>query len=85
MVLRDVIKILFYKNIVNELHYCIYKHPHVSPYPNVSELIRIKVNGNMLNKKKDLIQFSVHELHNDLILPVSKGGFYGARGEEGRE
>ena len=39
----------------------------------------------MLNKKKDLLQFSVHELHNDLLLPVSKGGFSGARGKEGRE
>ena len=85
LVLRDVMIILFYQNIGNELHYCIYKHPHVSPYPNVSELIRIKVNGNMLNKRKELIQFLAHELHNDLLLPVSKGGFSGARDEEGRE
>ena len=84
LVLRDVIIILFYQNIGNELHYCIKKHPHVIPYPNVSDLIHIKVNGNMLNKKKDLLQFSVHELHNDLLLPVSKGGFSGARGKEGR-
>ena len=39
----------------------------------------------MLNKRKELLQFSVHELHTDLLLPVSKGGFSGARDEEGRE
>ena len=31
-----------------------------------------------------LIQISVHELHNELFLPVSQGGFHGARNEDGR-
>ena len=38
----------------------------------------------MLNKQDNLLQISLCELHYDLILPVSQGGFYGARYEEGR-
>ena len=31
-----------------------------------------------------LLQTSVRELHNDLILPVPQGELYGARNQEGR-
>ena len=31
-----------------------------------------------------MLQISVREFHNDLILPVSQGGFSGAIDEEGR-
>ena len=38
----------------------------------------VKINGTLV-KKKNLIQISVRELHNDMIFPSSEGGFSGAR------
>ena len=38
----------------------------------------------MLKKQNHFIQTLVREFQNDLILPVSRVGFYGARYEEGR-
>ena len=32
----------------------------------------------------NLIQISVLELHNDLILPIPQGGFFGARNVDGK-
>ena len=64
------------ENIINELHDWIEKHPCVIPSPNVSESIFVKVNVNILKKQNHLPQILVHELHNDLILPISQGAFY---------
>ena len=38
----------------------------------------------LLNKQKYLIQISVFDFHNNLILPVSQGGFFGYRNEYDR-
>ena len=72
-----------YNNSVNGLHKWIDKTPHLIPYPNLSESICVKVNGNLLKNHNHLLQISVCGLHNDLILPVSQGGFYDARDENG--
>ena len=45
--------------IINELHGCIDKYPHVIPYTNVSDSIFLKVNGNILKKRNNLLQTSV--------------------------
>ena len=42
----------FYGNLVNELHNWIENHHSVIQYPNISELICIKTNVNMLKKQK---------------------------------
>ena len=60
------------------------KHPRVIPSQNVSDSIFVKANGKILNKQKQLLQISLCELHNDLVLPVCQGGFHGARNEYGR-
>ena len=66
-------------NIVNELHDWIEKLSRVIKYLNISDSIPVKVNGTILKQHNQMLQISVHDLHNDLRLPVSKGGFYGAR------
>ena len=68
---------IFPNNIFNELHEWIDKHPCLIKSPNVLDFIFIKFNGDLLNKQKHLIQISVHEIHNDIILPVFQGGFHG--------
>ena len=35
----------------------------------------VKINGTILNKHKHLLQISVRDLHNDMILPISEGAF----------
>ena len=43
----------------------------------------VKINGILIKKQKNLPQISVIELHNDMILPSSEGGFPGARTVDG--
>ena len=44
-----------------------------------------KFNDTILNKQKHLLKnISVHEMHNDLILPLSRCGFHGVRSKYGR-
>ena len=50
----------------------------------VSDSVFFKVNGNLLNKHKNLFQISVHKMQNDLILTVSQGGFHVAINEDDR-
>ena len=59
-------------------------HPHIIPYPNVSDSIFVKVNENTLKKEKNFIQISVRKLNNDLILLVCLGGFSGFKDENNR-
>ena len=40
--------------------------------------MNVKINGTMVKKQKHLLQISVRELHNDMILPSSEGGLSGA-------
>ena len=72
------------ENIFNALNNWIEKQPHLIQPPNVTDSIFVKVNGTIVKKQKRLIQISVRELHNDLILPASQGGFYGARNKYGK-
>ena len=70
---------IFYEKLVNELHDWIDKHPHVIKYPNVSDSLFVKINGTLVNKQKHIIQIFVQELHNNLILTIYQGGFFGAK------
>ena len=60
------------------------KHLNVIEYPNLSESIFVKSNGNFLNKQKHLPQKSVCELQNYIILMVYKRVFHGVRNEDVR-
>ena len=75
---------LFSVNIVNRLHDWIEKHTHVIQYPNIWDSIFVKVNGTLVKEQKDLLQISVLDMHNDLILPVSQGGVFGTINEYGK-
>ena len=44
-----------------------------SPY--VKQLFFVKINGNLVKKQKHILQISVQELHDDMILPISEGVF----------
>ena len=74
----------FSGGIVSELHDWMGNHPHVIPYPNVSESICYKVNRKLLKKHKHFLQISVRGFQNHLTLPVDQGGFSGALYEEFR-
>ena len=39
----------------------------------------ITIDGTIVKKKKHLLQISAWELHNDVKLKKSEGGFFGAR------
>ena len=72
----------FSENIVIGLHECIEKHPNIIPSTNLLDSIHLKENMITLKKHKHLIQISVRELHNDLILSVSQGRCHGARNKD---
>ena len=78
-----------YENIIseklfNELHDWIDKHHHLIQYPNVSFLLSFKINGNLVNKQKQIIKISVWELHNDMILTITQGYCFGAKIVDGK-
>ena len=64
-------EILFYEKIVNALHDWIEKHPYVIQSKKISDSLFVKINGTLVKKQKHMLQISVRELHNDLILPIS--------------
>ena len=68
-------------NIVNALLEWIENNSHVTPYTNVSGSVVVNDNVNILRKNKQPLKISVHELQNDLVLPVAQCGLYGARNE----
>ena len=53
----------FYKNLVNELHDWIDKHPSVIHSQILSYSIFVKVNGTLLKKHTNLLQIYVREIH----------------------
>ena len=69
---------LFYEKLVNTLHECIEKNPHVIQYQNVSYSLFVKINGTIVKKQKHLVIIPERELQNYMILTVSQGGFFGA-------
>ena len=44
----------------------------------------VNINYNLVKKQKRLLQISVQELHNDMILPISDNGLFGARKVDGK-
>ena len=64
---------LFWK-LANELHDWIGEKTRVIQPPNVSDSLFVKLSGTILKKQKHLLQISVQELHNDIILPIYQGG-----------
>ena len=47
------------EKLVNELHAWIQNHPHVIHCPNVKDLLLVKINGDLVNKQKHLLQISL--------------------------
>ena len=43
----------------------------------------VKINGTMVKKQKHILQISVIDLHNEMILPSYEGGFSCARSFDG--
>ena len=69
---------MFSEKIINELHAWIKNHPRVIHSPNVKDSVFVKINGTLVKKQKHLLRISVQELHDEMILPNSEGGFSGA-------
>ena len=69
---------IFSEKTVNELYDWIDKYPHVIQSLNVSDSSFVKINVTIIKKQKNLLQISVRDLQNDLILPTYQGGFFGA-------
>ena len=42
-----------------------------------------KIIGGLLKKQTHMLQISLREMHNNIILPVYKGGFHDSRIEDG--
>ena len=70
---------IFSGKLVNELHSCIENQPHVIHSTNVKYSMFFKINGTLLKKQINILQVSVRELRNDMILPISEGSFFGVR------
>ena len=37
------------------------------------------MNGTQVKKQKHILKISGRDIHNDMVLPSSEGGFFGAR------
>ena len=46
--------------------------------PIVKDSVFVKINVTLVKRQKNLLQISVRELYNDMILPSSQEGFSGA-------
>ena len=55
------------------------KSPSYNAFPNVKDSLFVKINGTIVKNQKHILQISVRELHNDMILPSSLGGSSSAR------
>ena len=61
---------IFYEKLVNELHAWIESLPHVIDSFNFLYPSFVKINANIVNKQKHLLQISVRDLHNNMILQI---------------
>ena len=66
---------IFSEKLINKLHASIDIHPYIIHSHNVKDSLFVKNNGNLVKKQKHQLQISVRELHSDMILPISEGGF----------
>ena len=64
--------------------YWIENHPHLIHYSNVKESFFVKINGTLVKKQKHLIKISVRELHDDMMLPISEGDYFGTITVDGK-
>ena len=71
------------EKLVNELHSQIENKSHLIHPPNEKDSFFVKFNGTLVNKQKHILQTSVQELHNDMILTVAEGVFVSARTADG--
>ena len=68
-------KNIFFEKLVNELYSCIENHPHVIHPANVKDSLFVKINCTIVKKQKHLLQTSVRDIQNDIILTISEGAF----------
>jgi hypothetical protein len=71
--------------IKERLDIWIREHPNVRPSPITRDtlLVKNKVTGEKERVGKLILKIPVRKLHNDMLLPVNKGGFAGAFDESG--
>jgi hypothetical protein len=60
-------------------------HPNVRPSPITRDTLLVMNQSTGLKERRGklLLEISVRELHNDMLLPVNKGGFAGVRDNDG--
>ena len=66
---------IFSEDLVNELNSWIENHPHVIHSTNVKYSLFVKISNRIVKKQKHIPQFSLQDLHNDMILPIYAGVF----------
>ena len=69
---------IYSEKLINELHAWIEHHSH-NTFPQYKRLSVCQNNVILVKKQKHLLQISVRQLQNDMILPSSERGFSGAR------
>ena len=74
---------IFSEKLINELHAWVENFPDVIHPTNLKDSVFVKNNGSLIKKQNHLLQISVRQLHNDMILPSSQGGFSDARTDYG--
>ena len=52
-----------------------WKPPSCNEFPQCKILIVFQNNGILVEKQKHVLQISLQELHNDMILPIYEGVF----------
>ena len=67
---------IFSEKTMNELHAWIKNHPNIIYPPNIKDWLFVKINVTIVNKQNHLLQISVQDLHNDMILPLHQGVFW---------
>ena len=74
---------ILYEKLVYELHVWIENHPYVIQSTNLSDSLFVNINGSPVNKYNHLLQISIQDLYNDIILTICQGEFFGARTVDG--
>ena len=74
---------IFSENLVNELHAWIEIHPHVIHFPNLKDLLFVKINGNLVKKEAFTSNISTRDaqLYDSTNFP---GRFFGSRTFDGK-
>ena len=75
---------IFSEKFVDKLHDCTEKNTHVIQPPKVSNSLFVKTNVTLVKKQNQILQISVLDLHNDMILTIPQGGCFGERTVDGK-